>query len=338
MLLNPISRQALRDLVLWVPVGLIPIANALVRLSVYQDSLGETKAGWVSALLDIVFILLYASLIAPPSKMDPSTIGRSTIGLRAAVWTACTTGLHFGLGLLVFAIPATVLVGKYDLVAGEPWLLVTIAIAASPWISAHIRQIVSARRAQLVVLVGPKGAGKSTVGRMIESRFDAHFMDVERIAIRVLRSMGGIIDETYARRAFEEIARAIRAVEREHAAIVIETTGASEETVKFLHRLMARHDVRLIRVRASAETCAERIKTRNQSKQISVSDEVIRTMHARSNALNLPWDIEIDNNDERTIDEIEALLRPHIRIVGVEDKMNGMGGTAIRSMNAGGTA
>lgn len=333
MLLNPFSKQVLRDIVLWLPVGLIPIANALVRLSVYQDSLGETAAGWLSAILDITFILLYAGLFAPPSKIGPSEIG-----LRAAIWTACTTGLHFGLELLVIAVPAEALVGKYDLVAGEPWLLVTIAIAASPWISARIRQTLAARRAQLVVLVGPKGAGKSVIGRMIESRFNAHFVDAERIAIRVLRSMGGIIDETYARRAFEEITRAIRAVEADHALIVIETTGASKETIGFLRRLMSRYEVRLIQVRASVETCARRVKTRNQSKQISVPDALIRTMHARSESLNLPWDIRIDNDDERTVDEIEALLRPHIRTVGTADKMNGMGGTAMRSMNAGGTA
>lgn len=333
MLLNQFSKQVLRDLVLWLPIGLIPIANALVRLSVYQESVGETAAGWISAILDITFILLYASLIAPPSKIGPSTIG-----LRATVWTACTTGLHFGLGLFVFEIPVAALVGKYDLIAGEPWLLVTIAIAASPWISVRIRQSLAARRAQLVVLVGPKGAGKSEIGLMIESRFNAHFVDVERIAIRVLRSMGGIIDETYARRAFEEITRAIRAIETEHATIVIETTGASEETIRFLHRLMSRYDVRLIWIRASVGTCARRIKTRNQSKQISVSDDLIRTMQARSEALNLPWDIDIDNDDERTADEIEALLRSHIRTVGTADEMNGMGGTAMRSMSAGGTA
>lgn len=208
----------------------------------------------------------------------------------------------------------------------------------SNWISARIRQTLAARRAQLVVLVGPKGAGKSTIGQMIESRFNAHFVDVERIAIRVLRSMGGIIDETYARRAFEEIARAIRAVETDHATIVIETTGASDETIGFLHRLISRYEVRLIRVRASAETCAKRVKKRNQSKQISVSDDLIRTMHARSEALILPWDNDIDNDDERTVDEIEVLLRPHIRTVRTAETMNGMGGRALRSMNTGGTA
>lgn len=93
MLLNPFSKQVLRDLVLWLPVGLIPITNALVRLSVYQDSLGETAAGWASAILDITFILLYASLIAPTFRIGPSKIG-----LRTAIWTACTTGLHFGMG------------------------------------------------------------------------------------------------------------------------------------------------------------------------------------------------------------------------------------------------
>jgi len=213
-----------------------------------------------------------------------------------------------------------------------------VAIAASPWIADHIRKTMASHRAQLLVLVGPKGAGKSEIGRMIESSFNAHFVDVERIAIRVLRSMGGIIDETYARRAFEEITYAIRALETDHAAIIIETTGASDETICFLDRLMSRYEVCLIKVGARAETCAERVRTRNQSKQISVSDDLIRTMHARSEALTLPWDIEIDNDRDCTVDEIESLVRPHIRAVRTSDETNGMGGPAMRSLNAGGTA
>ncbi len=328
ILRNPYAKQVLHDVWLWLPVGLIPIANALIRLSVYQDDLGETVAGWVSASLDVAFILLYAGLIARPSR----------VGLRAATWTVCTTGLHFGLGFFVFASSASVLVGKYDLSAGEPWLLVTVSIAASPWIADHIRKTMASHRAQLLVLVGPKGAGKSEIGRMIESSFNAHFLDVERIAIRVLRSMGGIIDETYARRAFEEITYAIRALETDHAAIIIETTGASDETICFLDRLTSRYEVCLIKVGASAETCAERVRTRNQSKQISVSDDLIRTMHARSEALTLSWDIEIDNDRDCTVDEIESLVWPHIRAVRTSDETNGMGGPAMRSLNAGGTA
>lgn len=41
-------------------------------------------------------------------------------------------------------------------------------------------------RAQVVVLVGPKGAGKSTVGRALERREDVRFLHVEIIAKRVL--------------------------------------------------------------------------------------------------------------------------------------------------------
>ncbi len=328
MFRNPYAKQVQHDFLLWLPVGLIPIANALIRLSVYQDDLGDIAAGWVSASLDVAFVLIYANLIARTPR----------VGLRAATWTVCTTGLHFGLGIFIFGSPVSALVGKYDLSSGEPWLLVTVAIAVSPWIADRIRKAMASRRAQLLVLVGPKGAGKSEIGRMIESRFNAHFVDVERIAIRVLRSMGGIIDETYARRAFEDITHAIRAVETDHAAIVIETTGASDETVGFLDRLSSRYEVCLIKIGASAETCAERVRTRNQSKQISVSDDLIRTMHARSEALALPWNIEIDNDRKCSVDEIESLVRPHIRAVRVADATNGTGGPAMRSMNAGGIA
>lgn len=328
MLSNSRLRQAALDLPLWLPIGLIPIANAVVRLATYEAVLGPAAAGWLSALSDAALILVYAALVGRPRS----------VGQRAATWLLCTTILHFALGTLAFAMPLSELAGKYDLLAGEPWLLVNVAIALAPWLGAWTQRQMAARRSRLLVLVGPKGCGKSTIGRMIEARFDAHFLDVERIALRVLRCMGGIIDETYARRAFEEIARTIRTIERDYPTILMETTGASEETAWFLDKLRSRYDVRLIRIRSGAETCTRRIKSRNQTRQIAVSEDLIREMHARSEALQLPWDADLDNDRGLTEDEIAALVRPHMRRVPKDPAPGTSGGGAFGAFRAGETA
>ena len=73
------------------------------------------------------------------------------------------------------------------------------------------------------MLVGPKGAGKTTLGRFLEIEPGVQFLEVERIAKRVLAEMGGTIDERYARRAFDESfakkdgAAAIKAVQESFA-------------------------------------------------------------------------------------------------------------------------
>jgi shikimate kinase len=41
-------------------------------------------------------------------------------------------------------------------------------------------------RARILVLVGPKGSGKTTLGELLEAEPSAHFLEGEAIAKRVL--------------------------------------------------------------------------------------------------------------------------------------------------------
>ncbi len=164
-------------------------------------------------------------------------------------------------------------------------------------------------RATILVLVGPKGSGKTTLGRFLEGEPGVHFLEVEAIAKSVLSEMGGVIDEHYASRAFEAIAERVEQISGQYRIIVIETTGASEETPAFLGRLARAHEVSLVRVRARAETCAERIRTRDQSRQVDVTPELIAKMHERTEALSLNWDFELDNDPPMTREQVLVALR-----------------------------
>ena len=98
-----------------------------------------------------------------------------------------------------------------------------------------------------------------------------------------------------------------------HDRIVIETTGAAAETPRFLADLGRRHDVRLVRVRAAPETCAARIAGRDPSHQIAVPTEMVLQMHARTEALSLPWDLDVVNDPSLTRDETRAAFEPLLR-------------------------
>jgi hypothetical protein len=145
---------------------------------------------------------------------------------------------------------------------------------------------------------------------MLEAGLGACFLHVEAIAQRVLATSGGVVDETYATRAFEAILRAIEDAAREHHLLVIETTGASESTPAFLAALRERCDVRLVRLHARRETCEARMADRDQSQQVQVPAELVREMHARSVALELPWDLELDNDPGLTPRQVERAFGP----------------------------
>lgn len=169
-------------------------------------------------------------------------------------------------------------------------------------------------QARVILLVGPKGAGKTTLGRMLARKTGVHFLEVEVIAKRVLASLGGVINEDYAKLAFEEIVREVEAISGAHRVIVIETTGASERTASFIEALRRIHHVHLVRVHARAESCARRIAERDSSRQVDVPAELIREMQERTLQLQLQWDLEVDNDPPLAVDQVLLAFEPVLRV------------------------
>ena len=165
-------------------------------------------------------------------------------------------------------------------------------------------------RAEILLLVGPKGAGKTTIGRILERQVGAYFLEVELIAKRVLDATGGVINEDYARQAFEAIAAEVLAISDGRRMVVIETTGASSETAGFIAKLRQDHVVRLVRVHSNAETCAKRIAERDPARQVEVPVELIREMHERTESCRLEWDLELNNDPPLSAEEVLEALDP----------------------------
>lgn len=165
---------------------------------------------------------------------------------------------------------------------------------------------------RIVILVGPKGCGKTTIGRWIADHWSSDgcsFLEVEGIAQQVLeaRGGGGVMDKGYPKACFDAIHDAIEAqvdvdASSDQRFLVFETTGAAPETRAFLDDLRERqHVLLLVRIRASALTCADRIHNRDSTRQVPVSRELVERMHAATEALDWSWDLELQNDSEESL-------------------------------------
>jgi shikimate kinase len=161
----------------------------------------------------------------------------------------------------------------------------------------------------LLVLLGPKGAGKSHAGTVIERELGVDFFRVEPVFVAAAREPGGSGPASWAegfRRVEEEIDRRFALGAR---AVAIESTGASDLFPPFLARQRAARDVRILRIEAPLEVCLERVRSRDARDHLPASDDLVREVHARSAALELEVHAMLDNAERASDAAIVAAAR-----------------------------
>ncbi|MDA8017569.1 MAG: AAA family ATPase [Thermoanaerobaculia bacterium] len=147
----------------------------------------------------------------------------------------------------------------------------------------------------LILLVGPKGSGKSHIGRALEQHLGVFFFHVEPLwmAFNAECAAAGIpVDISQGiRKVHPEIAAALT----QHDRVCVETTGASVEILEDLLALGERHGMLRVRIEAPLSVCMERIRHRDPEHQIPMAEDMIRRVYQRSVALELPFDLIIEN-------------------------------------------
>lgn len=157
-----------------------------------------------------------------------------------------------------------------------------------------------------ILLVGPKGSGKSHIGRTLEARLGVHFFHVEPLWMEYYAEC-----EASGRRPgiAEGVSRVLPALARalgEHVHVCVETTGASPEILAALLSLRPRREVLVARVRAPLEVCLRRIAGRDPAHQIPMEPEAVRRVHASSESLQLDPDVALDNADLTESEIVES--------------------------------
>lgn len=165
-----------------------------------------------------------------------------------------------------------------------------------------------AARKTVVILVGPKGSGKTFTGGLVSEELGLRFLRVEPIFLDNMRS-SRLTGEALNREGFSKVAAAVATELSATSCLVIEATGASDAFPEFLDTLRSKYEVLLVSIRAPLDTCLERVKTRDQTAHIPVSDHRVSEINERAAKVQLAWDLEIDNGGPAAPEEIVARIR-----------------------------
>ncbi len=162
-----------------------------------------------------------------------------------------------------------------------------------------------------IVLVGPKGSGKSTIGALLETRIGARFVRVEPLFLQVRAALGPSHPE-FERRGFEAVLARLSRELSSADTVCLESTGASSEFPPFLDELGRLAAVALVQVVGDPNLCRERIRLRDASLHIPVSDDEVDRINAAAFQVELTWAARIDNrgpfDPDRIVETVARLL------------------------------
>lgn len=134
--MNPIptTDRAVRPVVfiyplgLWVAMAVFAVINGIFREVMLIPLIGERVGHVVSTVLLIVAILLLSYFYFTRSGIDYKRAELVGIGV---VWVVLTVGFEFLVGFLE-GIPVSETLAQYDLLAGQVWIFVPLALLITP--------------------------------------------------------------------------------------------------------------------------------------------------------------------------------------------------------------
>ncbi len=134
-------------------------------------------------------------------------------------------------------------------------------------------------------LIGPKGAGKTHIGRVIEAGTGIPFLHVEKIWLELQKGGDG----------WDAVARAAEDLLQTHDQILMESLGLTTGFTCLVQTLAEKHCLRFVKVFAPSEVCLQRIARRNPLDHIPHSSEEIKKYNLQAAGVSLPWQLELVN-------------------------------------------
>lgn len=112
----------------WAAMAVVAVINGGFREIVLVPRLGEYAAHVVSTglLVSAILLVSFAYFSWTPTDYSPAEL----VGV-GSVWTVLTVGFEFVVGY-VEGTPVSVTLGQYNVLAGQVWIVVPIALLISP--------------------------------------------------------------------------------------------------------------------------------------------------------------------------------------------------------------
>ena len=136
-----------------------------------------------------------------------------------------------------------------------------------------------------VMLIGPKGAGKTHIGTVMEKITGVKFLRIEPIWLGLDEGQDGWI----------LVEGATDSTLKHTSVVIIESLGGSQRFERFRCNLEQKYTLRYVRIVVPLDVCPERVRTRNSRDHILVSDRNVKKSNRMASQVTLPWDCEIRN-------------------------------------------
>jgi shikimate kinase len=146
----------------------------------------------------------------------------------------------------------------------------------------------------LYILIGPKGAGKTHIGSRINQQTTIQFLRVEPIWLKLAPGENG----------WEAVEKEIDQAFQQHDEVMIESLGAGAGFDHLHASLRGKYTVKLIKVSTNLAECLKRVKNRDNSNHIPISDDKVEEYNKIAASVYHSWDAILDNNTLATDEEI----------------------------------
>ena len=159
----------------------------------------------------------------------------------------------------------------------------------------------------VLILIGPKGSGKSYIGRLIENDLGIKFLSIEPIFHKILGNSNKL-DKKVEKEGYDKVEKEIDSIFSNDDTVTIESTGSFEYFFKLLKNLKSKYSVKFIQIYTSLELCAERLRHKDPSIHVPFSARQIKEINEKSSNLKLEYDLIIDNS-KLSDTEIVSLIK-----------------------------
>ncbi|MBS1550851.1 MAG: shikimate kinase [Bacteroidetes bacterium] len=147
------------------------------------------------------------------------------------------------------------------------------------------------------ILIGLKGSGKTYIGNLLYETLSIPFLRVENIFLKT-KTENPLKDQNYISSGFRNVENEIRSLLMKIDQLTIESTGIGTQFESMVSNLKKDFIVKLIKVSSDPELCYKRVKNRDQSDHISVSDDQLFEINKLAGKVLLNFDQVIHNNTE----------------------------------------